>query len=53
MPGPLAGSRLDRAAFGAMIAGYYELMGWDPDGIPTPATRMRHDLGWTMTAGDI
>jgi aldehyde:ferredoxin oxidoreductase len=51
--GRLAGSRLDRAAFGSMIAGYYELMGWDPDGIPTPATRMRHDLGWTMTAGDI
>jgi aldehyde:ferredoxin oxidoreductase len=46
--GPLAGSRLDRAAFGAMIAEYYALMGWDAAGVPTPSTRMRHDLGWTM-----
>jgi aldehyde:ferredoxin oxidoreductase len=48
--GPLAGSRLDRAAFDAMIAEYYALMGWDEAGMPTPATRMRHDLGWTMAA---
>jgi aldehyde:ferredoxin oxidoreductase len=48
--GPLAGSRLDRAAFDAMIAEYYALMGWDAAGTPTPATRMRHDLGWTMAA---
>jgi aldehyde:ferredoxin oxidoreductase len=50
--GPLAGSRLDRDAFGAMIATYYELMGWDADGRPTTATRMRHDLGWTIPAGE-
>jgi aldehyde:ferredoxin oxidoreductase len=49
--GPLAGSRLDRAAFGAMVGDYYELMGWDGDGIPTPSTRMRHDLGWTLATG--
>jgi len=49
--GPLAGSRLDRAAFGTMIAGYYDLMGWDTNGVPTPATRMRHDLGWAIPAG--
>jgi aldehyde:ferredoxin oxidoreductase len=49
--GPLAGSRLDRAAFRAMIESYYELMGWDANGVPTRATRMRHDLGWTIPAG--
>jgi aldehyde:ferredoxin oxidoreductase len=48
--GPLAGSRLDRAAFDAMIAAYYALMGWDAAGVPTPATRMRHDLGWASPA---
>ncbi len=45
--GPVAGSRLDRLAFDAMIADYYALMGWDAAGVPTPATRMRHDLAWT------
>ncbi|HEY8869341.1 MAG TPA: aldehyde ferredoxin oxidoreductase C-terminal domain-containing protein [Candidatus Limnocylindrales bacterium] len=44
--GPLAGERLDRGAFAGMISAYYELMGWDADGIPTAATRRRHGLEW-------
>jgi len=46
--GPLAGTRLDREAFAAMIATYYELMGWDPAGVPTPAIRLAHHLEWTL-----
>ena len=42
--GPLAGSRLDRDAFAVMIATYYELMGWDRDGVPTAATLAAHGL---------
>ena len=32
--GPLAGSRLDREGFDAMLSRYYELRGWDDRGIP-------------------
>ena len=46
--GPRAGSHLDRPAFEAMIARCYELMGWDRDGVPTPATRSAHHLEWTL-----
>jgi len=31
-----------------MIATYYELMGWDPAGVPTPAIRLAHHLEWTL-----
>jgi aldehyde:ferredoxin oxidoreductase len=48
--GPLAGAKLDRAAFAAMIATYYELMGWDEAGAPTAATRLAHQLEWTLAA---
>lgn len=46
--GPKAGVRLDRAAFAGAIASYYEMMGWDPDGVPRPATLFDHHLEWTL-----
>jgi aldehyde:ferredoxin oxidoreductase len=46
--GPLAGARLDRGRFAAMVATYYQLMGWDETGIPYPTTRLAHHLEWTM-----
>ena len=46
--GPNAGRRLDEAAFAAMIALYYELMGWDEAGVPTRGTRHAHQLEWTL-----
>jgi aldehyde:ferredoxin oxidoreductase len=49
--GPLAGRRLDRAAFTTMISTYYELMGWDSAGVPTPTTRLAHHLEWTDPGG--
>jgi aldehyde:ferredoxin oxidoreductase len=42
-----AGTHLDRRAFAAMIARYYELMGWDREGVPTLAARSAHHLEWT------
>jgi aldehyde:ferredoxin oxidoreductase len=46
--GPNAGRHLDEAAFAAMVALYYELMGWDAGGVPTAGTRHAHHLEWTL-----
>jgi aldehyde:ferredoxin oxidoreductase len=51
--GPWQGQRLDRDAFAAMIKQYYELMGWDAQGIPTRATLAAHDLEWASPASPI
>jgi aldehyde:ferredoxin oxidoreductase len=51
--GPWQGQRLDRDAFSAMIAQYYELMGWDAQGIPTRATLAAHDLEWASPRSPI
>jgi aldehyde:ferredoxin oxidoreductase len=48
--GPWAGQRLDRDAFGAMIARYYELMGWDARGVPTTASSRESGLEWAREA---
>jgi aldehyde:ferredoxin oxidoreductase len=48
--GPWAGQRLDRDAFGAMIATYYELMGWDTRGVPTAETSRDSGLEWAHAA---
>jgi aldehyde:ferredoxin oxidoreductase len=48
--GPWAGQRLDREAFGAMIASYYESMGWDQRGVPTAATSRDTGLEWARHA---
>jgi aldehyde:ferredoxin oxidoreductase len=36
--GPRAGTRVEPAAFEALLDRYYALRGWDANGIPTPAT---------------
>jgi aldehyde:ferredoxin oxidoreductase len=46
--GPKAGVGLDRDRFAASIATYYEMMGWDQDGVPRPATLWDHHLEWTL-----
>jgi aldehyde:ferredoxin oxidoreductase len=46
--GPRSGVRLDREAFADAIATYYEMMGWDEDGVPRRATLVDHHLEWTL-----
>ena len=46
--GPKRGVRLNRAEFARVIAAYYEMMGWDADGVPLPATLHDHHLEWTL-----
>ena len=42
------GIKLDREAFRNAIKTYYEMMGWDEQGIPRPATLYDHHLEWTL-----
>ena len=42
------GVRLDRDAFRVAIQTYYEMMGWDEQGVPRPATLYDHHLEWTL-----
>ncbi|MCC6580205.1 MAG: hypothetical protein IT440_07155 [Phycisphaeraceae bacterium] len=46
--GPRKGDRLDRAQFMAMIRFYYQMMGWNDQGQPLPATLYDHGLEWTL-----
>lgn len=46
------GVRLDRDAFRKCVRLYYEMMGWDQDGVPTAATLYDLGLGWAMAASD-
>ena len=46
--GTWAGTRLDRQRFSEAIRTYYQMMGWDEDGRPLPATLIDHHLEWTM-----
>ncbi len=46
--GAKQGVKLDRAAFRAAIQTYYEMMGWDEQGVPRPATLYDHHLEWTI-----
>ncbi|MDF2759228.1 MAG: aor 7 [Thermomicrobiales bacterium] len=46
--GTWAGTRLDRQRFFEAIRTYYQMMGWDEDGCPRPATLIDHHLEWTM-----
>lgn len=48
--GAKAGVVIDQAAFDAAIATYYDMMGWDEQGVPRPGTRYDHHLEWTLTA---
>jgi aldehyde:ferredoxin oxidoreductase len=42
------GAQLDRQAFRAAIETYYEMMGWDEQGVPRLATLYDHHLEWTL-----
>ncbi len=44
--GPTAGISLNQEEIEAAISQYYSLAGWTQDGIPTPETLRRLDLGW-------
>ena len=46
--GRLAGAVLDRQTFGELISTYYEMMGWDKDGVPLPGTLYDHHLEWVL-----
>lgn len=46
--GAKQGVKLDREAFRDAIQIYYEMMGWDEEGIPRPATLYDHHLEWTL-----
>jgi aldehyde:ferredoxin oxidoreductase len=46
--GPKQGQVLDREQFQAMIRFYYEMMGWDEQGQPRPATLYDYSLEWTL-----
>jgi aldehyde:ferredoxin oxidoreductase len=47
--GAKQGVRLDRQTFQEAIQTYYEMMGWDEQGIPRPATLYDHHLEWAIT----
>lgn len=40
--------KLDRKAFQDAIQTYYEMMGWDKQGVPRRATLYDHHLEWTL-----
>jgi aldehyde:ferredoxin oxidoreductase len=42
--GPKAGTRVDQEEFDRLLERYYDLHGWDRDGVPTPETLKRLDL---------
>ncbi len=46
--GAKQGLKLDRQAFQDAIQTYYEMMGWDEQGVPRPATLYDHHLEWTL-----
>lgn len=46
--GAKQGVKLDKAAFRAAIQTYYEMMGWDEQGVPRPATLYDHHLEWVL-----
>ncbi len=45
--GPSDGQAVDRHGFDEMITTYYDIMGWDSDGVPTPGKLKDLDLSWT------
>ncbi|KJS50564.1 aldehyde ferredoxin oxidoreductase family protein [Desulfosporosinus sp. BICA1-9] len=44
--GPLKGSKLDKAEFEKAISLYYQMMGWDSEGIPTEGKLYELAIGW-------
>ncbi len=46
--GPLAGTKLDREAYDKMLNWYYEIRGWDRNGIPKKSTLRKLGLEFTV-----
>ena len=44
--GPLKDSAIDRKAFNAAREIYYQMMGWDPEGVPTYARLVELGIEW-------
>jgi aldehyde:ferredoxin oxidoreductase len=44
--GPLKGTKLSKEVFRQAIATYYQMMGWDENGVPTEAKLEELDIGW-------
>lgn len=44
--GPTAGIALTHEEFESALDEYYRLAGWTPDGVPTPQTLKKLELGW-------
>lgn len=42
------GDVLDREKFRQMLDLYYQMMGWDENGVPRPATLYEYQLEWTL-----
>ena len=47
--GRLIGSVIDKEKFKQAIETYYEMMGWDRQGIPFDGTLYDYDLDWTIS----
>lgn len=47
--GPLAGKKIEREEFKQAIQLYYQMMGWDREGRPTPAKLAELSLGWAAS----
>lgn len=47
--GPLEGVRIDPDALRKTQENYYEMMGWDKNGVPTESCLVALDLEWAMT----
>jgi aldehyde:ferredoxin oxidoreductase len=46
--GAKRGNKLSRDAFRDAIQTYYEMMGWDQQGVPRPSTLYDHHLEWVL-----
>jgi aldehyde:ferredoxin oxidoreductase len=46
--GRLQGTLLNRTEFDRMVQALYEMNGWDPNGVPLPATLYDHQIEWAM-----
>lgn len=46
--GRLKGSHIDRERFSQAVRMYYEMMGWDDNGVPRDAVLWDYGLDWTM-----
>jgi aldehyde:ferredoxin oxidoreductase len=44
--GTLRGKKIDKEQFSKAIETYYQMMGWDENGIPTTAKLEELDIDW-------